>query len=58
MHLQNQARADPLMIEPRLQRNHRELDEIGGRTLHRRVDRSALGRLPSRAAARVDVRQP
>ena len=35
-----------------------ELDQVGGRSLHRRVDRRALGRLAARTAAGVDVRQP
>ena len=58
MDLQNQARTEPLSVEPLLHLDHRELDQIRGSPLHRRVDRGALGGLSTRAAARIDVRQP
>ena len=44
-------RREPLALEPVLHRDHRELDEIGGGALHRRVDRRALGACAPRPAA-------
>src|SRR5207237_5486120 len=56
--LQDQFGADRLTVEPRLDLDHRELDQIGGRSLHWRVDRRALGCLAARTAAGIDVRKP
>src|SRR5579864_7971143 len=57
VHLENQLRAKTLALEMALYGDHRELDEIGGRALHRRVDRGALGACPARAACRANIGQ-
>ena len=49
----SRSRADPVAHG-----DHRELDEIGRRALHRRIDRRALGAGAARSAAGVDVGQP
>src|SRR5215510_1066855 len=43
VHLHDQLRPELPAIDPLLHRDHRELDEIGRRALHRRVDRRTLG---------------
>ena len=46
-----------LRVERVLHRDHRQLDQVGRRALHRRVDRLALGAGAARAVAAVDLGQ-
>jgi hypothetical protein len=52
-HLQPRHRGQQVAVDPQ----HRDLDDVGRGTLHRRVDRDALGGLPDLAVAAEDVRQ-
>ena len=48
--------AELRVVDPLLHRDHRELDQVGGGALHRRVDRGALGAGAPRAARRRGCR--
>ena len=58
MHLHDHARAQLLGFQPALHRDHRQLDQIGRRALHRRIDRGAFGAGTARTVRRIDLRQP
>jgi hypothetical protein len=58
MHLHQQARLQTLGVEPALHDDHRRLDQIGRRSLHRRVDRCAFGALATAGLAGADFGQP
>jgi hypothetical protein len=47
----------PVCVQHRLHRDHRQLDQVGRRALHRRVDGLALGAGLARAVAAVDLGQ-
>jgi hypothetical protein len=51
VHLQDEPGRELLALEPALHFDHRELDEIGGGALHRRIDGGALRRGTARPAA-------
>ena len=57
MHLHDELAGEALATQPLVHGDHCELDEVGRRALHRRVDRGALGARAARAAAAVDVGQ-
>ena len=42
MHLQDEARASPLLPQPLVDAHHRHLDDVGVRALHDEVDREPL----------------
>jgi hypothetical protein len=59
VHLHDEARFQQLpAFEPVLHGDHRQLDQVGGGALHRRVDRGAFGALAAAAVAGADLRQP
>jgi len=45
VHLHDELGRKALLLDPVLHRDHGELDQVGGGSLHRRVDRLALGAL-------------
>ncbi len=55
--LHHDTRGAPLGLDRPLQRNHRQLDQIGSRTLHRRVDRLTFSAAFARTAATGDFGQ-
>ena len=57
MHLHHEPRRQLLAPQPAVHLDHRALDDVGGRALHRGVDRAALGVLSQLAVARPDLRQ-
>ena len=56
VHLQNHARAQLLLDELTLDSNHRQLDEVSGRALQRRIERRPLGQAAEIALQRNDFR--
>jgi len=58
VHLKQQLRRKAVSADPIVDGDHRQLDEVSRRALHRRIDRSALGRCAAGPASRVDVRYP
>ena len=42
-------RAKLFPFQPVMHRDHRQLDDVGRRALHRRIDRGTFGSLPARA---------
>ncbi len=58
MHLHDEQRGAFFGLDPVLHPDHRELDEVGGRALHGRIDCGALGRLAALRSAAADLRQP
>ena len=57
VHLENHFRTEVFFLKPLVDTNHRHLDDIGGRTLNRRVDGVALGKAPHSGITAVDVGQ-
>src|SRR5579872_6109582 len=57
VHLHDQARRRLLALAPSVYGDHGALDDIGGRALHRCVDRCALRGLLQLAVARADIGQ-
>ena len=55
MDLHDHSGIAPGMGNPTIDCQHRQLDQIGGRSLHRRIDRCTLGVLTPRLVARIDV---
>ena len=49
MHLENEPCAPPLLAQPTLDRNHRDLDDVRVRALHHEVDRDPLAESARRA---------
>src|SRR5262245_20750068 len=58
MDLHDQLGFQVRSIEPGLDGDHRELDEVRGRALHRRVDRGALGGLAAHGCAAAELGEP
>ena len=58
VNLHHQAGFQAGGVEPVLHGDHRQLDQVGGGALHRRVDRRALGALAAHRLAGADLRQP
>src|SRR5690606_592414 len=57
VHLHDQTRVDAGFGEPSVDPQHRALDDVGRRPLHRGVDGAALGVLAALGVAGIDVRQ-
>src|SRR5262245_35162015 len=55
VYLHDQACVELRIDEPAIDVDHRALDDVGGRALHRRVDRRALRALSKRSVARLNV---
>ena len=56
MHLQHHAEREVLFVDPLLDADHRNLDEVGSGALHRRIYRHAFCHLRFHAVAAVDAR--
>src|SRR6185437_15340106 len=57
VHLHDQVHGRLRVATPGVHREHRALDDVRRRALHRRIDRAALGVLLQLAVARADVGQ-
>ncbi len=58
MHLHDHARAQLFGFEPVLHGDHRQLDQVSRRALHRRIDCGPFGPGAARAVRRIDLGQP
>ena len=57
MDLHDELGVDAALGVPTVYADHRPLDDIGRRALHRRIDGGAFGILPAAGIARVDLGQ-
>src|SRR3984893_11080242 len=57
MHLHDELSRYPRALQPGVDLDHGALDDVGGRALHGRIDSTALGILPQRLVARLNLRQ-
>jgi hypothetical protein len=57
MDLHDELGVDAALDVPTVYADHRPLDDIGRRALHRRIDGGAFGVLPAAGIARVDLGQ-
>ena len=57
VHLQDHLASQALALEALVDAHHRQLDNVGGASLNRRVDGVTLGVAPHGGVVRVDIRQ-